>query len=314
MSFDLWSRQEGHLRPPARAVFATDGSKDFPASFRTRVLRWSIDSFGSQQDWTPLGDVVNDVRLSMELLHKNLVSAYGRDPLVALPTANRPADWRHPERQVPIHLHVCPDYEVLDYVDGAFQVAAYVCSQSYGAPLPRVVADMSEEINAILQQEGVGYRRVEGRLVRVDDEIIESEAVEPALRALSTGCFGGAAREFDDALAAYRRGAWRDTLTHANAAFESVMKIVTGRAHGQAGELIGELRKQKLLPGYVGGGVDGLVKLLHALPAARGQQSSAHGRGDGIDKADQHLARLALTMSAAFICFLAETAPAVADE
>ncbi len=87
------------------------------------------------------------------------------------------------------------------------------------------------------------------------------------------------------------------------------MKVLTGRPHGQAGDLISELRKKKMLPGYVGGGAEGLVKLLHALPAARGQQSSAHGRGAGVDEADEHLARLALTMSAAFICFLAETVP-----
>ncbi len=147
------------------------------------MLRWSIDSFGALQDWAPMGDVVNDARLSMELLHKSLVSAYGRDPLVAV-SHGRPADWRQPERQVPMHLQVCPDFEVLDYIHGTFQIAAYVCSQGFGSPVTSVEEHMGKEINAVLEQEGVGYRRVDGRLVRVDEELVEREAVEASATCL----------------------------------------------------------------------------------------------------------------------------------
>lgn len=84
------------------------------------------------------------------------------------------------------------------------------------------------------------------------------------------------------------------------------MKVATGMQHAQAGELIRKLRDNGTLPNYLGGGADALSKLLHLVPAARGQQSSAHGLGERALEADERLARLALTTSAAFIVFVAD--------
>jgi hypothetical protein len=127
----------------------------------------------------------------------------------------------------------------------------------------------------------------------------------PALAALASGRFGAADDEFRAALDAFGRGDWRDTLTHANAAFESVLKIVTG-SKGEAGKLISAARDTGAIPPYMANGADHLAALMHSLPAARGQQGSAHGMGDREIEADERLARLAITIAAGFIVFLAD--------
>ncbi len=45
---------------------------------------------------------------------------------------------------------------------------------------------------------------------------------------------------------------------------------------------------------------------MHAVPAARGQEGSAHGLGDREAGADERLARLVIAITAALITFLAD--------
>ena len=46
---------------------------------------------------------------------------------------------------------------------------------------------------------------------------------------------------------------------------------------------------------------------MHGIPAIRGQEGSSHGRGDRPTAANERLAQLVLTMTAAVITFLATT-------
>jgi hypothetical protein len=45
---------------------------------------------------------------------------------------------------------------------------------------------------------------------------------------------------------------------------------------------------------------------MHGIPAIRGQEGSSHGLGDRTGLADERLARLVLTMTAAVVVFLAD--------
>lgn len=274
MGIELWSRKEGIVRPPGQLVHAEPGSSVFPETFRTRVFRWSTEAMKHLQHGAPMGEVVNDARLTMEHLYEELCSAYGREILVGYTDAAHRADLRSAERQLPDHLGLCPDIEVIDYIDAVFQVSASIVEQSGAADPLEEPRRLGAGINRIFEEEGVGYRWTDGRLVRFDGQIVHTEAMLPALAVLSTGRFGAAQSEFEEAVADFGRGAYRDTLTNANAAFESVLQVLTGKK-GTAGDLIMEARRQGLIPKYLGTSVENFEKLMHGLPAARGQQSSS---------------------------------------
>jgi hypothetical protein len=298
MGITLWSRKEGLVRPPAEPLHAQPGSSDFPRTFRTRVAHWMNAAFQRISWGNDFGDVSNDPEHSVRKLFSDLCAAYGRLMLAPSRVASRPL------AQVMYHVLHCPDTEVMDVVDAVFQESAYFTETGGGAETYDEQQRLTDEINTIFREEGVGYRRVGDRLVRFDTELTHHEAIVPALQVLATGRYGEARAEFDDAVAAFGRGRWRDVLTHANAAFESVLKIVTGEK-GDAGDLIKAAKNTTgLIPNYLGGSVDSFAGLMHGLPAARGQQGSAHGLADSPVQADEHLARLMLTVAASLIVFL----------
>jgi hypothetical protein len=305
VGIELWSRREGIVRPPAGLLHAEPGSQGFPETFRTRVFRWSMEAMAQLQHGAPMGEVVNDAEESMEFLFRELCSAYGRNLLVPFADAHRRAVLRLAPQQLSAHLAHCPDLEVMDYIDAVFQQSGRIIERAGGADPLEEPHRLGASINKIFEEEGVGYRWTEGRLVRFDGEIVHSEAIVPALAALATGRFGAAQGEFEEAAADFGRGAWRDTITNANAALESVLKIATGK-EGSAGHLIGEARRQGLIPNYLGASAENLARLMHGVHATRSQQGSSHGLGNRAVEADERLGRLVLTMAAALITFLAD--------
>jgi hypothetical protein len=164
---------------------------------------------------------------------------------------------------------------------------------------------ITNRFNEICEEEGIGYRWSEGELVRFDSSATHELAVEPAMVLLADPRYSNADAEFRRALECYRSGDWRDAITNANAAFESVLKLATGRPNDTAGSLITEARRQGLIPAYTEGAAEGLGKLMNLVPAVRGQQGSSHGLGDREAEADEALAQLVVSAAAAFIVFVA---------
>lgn len=293
------------MRPPSEMLYAEPESRAFPRTFRTRVFRWSVDALKQLQHGTPMGDVVNDVDATSEYLFEQLCSAYGREPLALRPGPVGTSYDLLFGRQLEAHVAYCPDLEVMDYIDSVFHLSALLIRESGAADPIEEPKRLGAEINLIFQEEGVGYRWTDGRLVRFDGEVTHTEAMVPALSALASGRFGHAETEFEKAVADFGRGAYRDALTNANAALESVLQVLTGR-RGTAGALIKEAGQQGLLPKPLGASVDNIEKLMHGIPAIRAQEGSAHGLADRPALADERLARLVLTMTAAVIAFLAD--------
>jgi hypothetical protein len=289
MPIELWSRKEGLLRPPPELLHAVEGSTNFPVGFRTRVTYWMCDAF----------DQFARSRTTTKALYDDLCREYGRSQLFDAGWANTAS------LQLENHIRFCPDTEVLDLIDAVFQESAYFIRYECRSDLSHTEpARLAQEINRVFSEEGVGYRRVGGRLLRYDGEVTHQEAIVPALQALANGDYGAAEDEFGEAVSDFSRGRWRSSLTHANASFESVLKVLTGESKGTAGDLIKIARKKGLIPGYLGASSETLATLMHGLPAARGQQGSAHGMGPKPVEADERLARLVLVMAAAFIVFL----------
>jgi hypothetical protein len=299
--FELWSRREGHIRPPDEPLHAEPGSRNFPQTFRVKVWNWGADAMNALEWHTSMGEAVNPFEDSVAALYGVLVQEYGREKLYT-PPGPASLSGMTPSRQLSGHLKVCPDIEVMDFIDLIFQVSPAIDRGRHDGE------SLATGINKIFRDEGVGYEVVDEQVVRTDGDITHGEAVVPAIRALASGRFGAAEEEFAKAVGYFATGDYRNTVIYANASFESVLKAVTG-TNGVAGDLIREARKQGLLPGHVGGtAVEGLEKVFHAIPAVR-NQDGGHGLGLDGAGADERVARFVLTTTAGAIVLLA-SAPA----
>ncbi len=91
----------------------------------------------------------------------------------------------------------------------------------------RYTADKAiNELNERFRRAGVGYQFENGKIFRVDSELIHSEVVRPALRYLQEEGFEGPREEFMLAHEHYRAGRRKEAITNANNAFESMLKTI----------------------------------------------------------------------------------------
>ena len=82
------------------------------------------------------------------------------------------------------------------------------------------------EINERFEQHAVGYQFENGRIIRVDSKFAHAEIMKPALQLLIAPMFAKANEEFLGAHKHYRAGAFKDCVTAANRAFESMLKAI----------------------------------------------------------------------------------------
>ena len=173
-------------------------------------------------------------------------------------------------------------------------------------------AEAIGELNERFRRAGVGYRFEDGKIIRVDSELIHSEVVQPALRYLHQQGFEGPREEFMKAHAHYRAGEMKDAITNANNAFESTLKAICDRRQwkyqrgARASDLLKVIRKNGLLPSYLDTSFNQLVSTLKSgLPRVRGEEGG-HGQGATPRKTPDYVAAYALHLAAANILFLAE--------
>ncbi len=169
-----------------------------------------------------------------------------------------------------------------------------------------------EELNARFRRAGVGYQFEEGRIFRVDSELIHSEVVRQALRFLNEPGFEGPRDEFLRAHGHYRSGEIEGAVTDANNAFESTLKVVCEQRGwpyppgARASDLLKIVRNKGLLPDYLDNSFDQLVATLKSgLPKVRGEKG-AHGQGAKPQRAPDYVGAYALHLAAANILFIVE--------
>ena len=173
-------------------------------------------------------------------------------------------------------------------------------------------SDAIQELNERFRRAGVGYRFENGKIFRIDSELIHSKVVKPALQYLHTPGFEGPCEEFLSAYAHYRTGQMKDAITDANNAFESTLKTICGQRGwnfsqgSRSSDLLKIVRDKGLLPNYLDNSFDQLLATLKSgLPKVRNEES-AHGQGATPRETPDYVAAYALHLSAAKILFLIE--------
>lgn len=170
-----------------------------------------------------------------------------------------------------------------------------------------------EELNARFKEHGVGYSFSDGRLIRVDSELVHTEVVKPALIVLRQRGFSSAQSEFLAAHEHYRHGKNTEALIECYKAFESAMKIICKKRNWSvdtskgAADLVKVCLDRGLIPPYWQSHFSGLRNILEsAIPTPRNKQAG-HGAGtQPIEPVPDELASYVLHMTAATILFLTE--------
>ena len=144
-------------------------------------------------------------------------------------------------------------------------------------------------------------------IVKVEEDVVYREAVEPALTILGVDRYGAANSEFRNALEHYRNGKFRESLTDCASALESVLKVICsekGWPYQQA-DTLGELL-DNAVPRL---GLEPVFKEnFKILASIRNRFSSSHGGGTSAREPERSLAQYMITTTAATIVLIVASA------
>lgn len=160
------------------------------------------------------------------------------------------------------------------------------------------------KVNEILDSHECPWRISDGEFFKLDADFMGARLAARAHDALAANHFAGAADEYAKARRDLAEGETKDAILHAGKSFESVLKVLTENAHGNADRLIKEFVAKGFLDDLpedmrVGFG----EQVLKTLPTLR-NKLAGHGQGAEIVTVDAAYGELAVQLAAAFHNFL----------
>lgn len=170
-------------------------------------------------------------------------------------------------------------------------------------------------LNQRFIENGIGYQFESNEIIRVDSQLIHSEAVKPILFYLNnTAEYEGARAEFLSAHRHYREGYYKESLNDCLKSFESLMKAIhdkKGWKYNQgdtASKLINSCLENNLIPVYLQSQFTSLKTMLETgIPTIR-NRNSGHGQGSEIKEVEENLVSYMLHLTATNLLFIARCA------
>ncbi|WP_340392844.1 hypothetical protein [Paenibacillus sp. FSL E2-0190] len=306
MIFDLFSKRG---KKPDKEIFIYD---DLPKNFRIQVIHIWSDAIGKWYYETDyLGKVYTSPSNNIWLqIHKQLCKEYGIFSLSEMGD--------NPFAKCQYFIQNTTTEQVLDIIEMSFLwidkvISSWEQSTLQKAKITQRAEDAIEELNQRFREHAIGYQYIEGRIVRVDSEYIYTEAVQPAITMLSEEGFEGASQEFMSAHEHFRKKRYKEAVSDALKAFESVMKTICKRKGWEVREnatakpLINTLFQNGLLSTSLQTQFSSLRDTLESgLPTIR-NKNSGHGQGENVVHLPPHLVAYALHLAATNILFLIES-------
>jgi AbiJ N-terminal domain 4 len=177
----------------------------------------------------------------------------------------------------------------------------------------KLAATSIEKINRRFEQHGVGYQFENGAIVRIDSKLVHAELIKPALYLLARSDFAKANKEFMTSHRHYRAAEYKDSVTAANRAFESILKAICDLEGWQydkgdrASELTTKVSANGLFTHQFDKGLSTYVAMLKTgLPNVR-NEAGGHGEGLAAKAVTAHIARFAINLTASNILFLGDS-------
>lgn len=200
-------------------------------------------------------------------------------------------------------------YKSIDIIEYLTRGIIHLNKYYYGLN-PIVIENFISELNHRFKQHNVGYRFESGQIIRIDNEIIHSEAVKPSLSLLRDPIFKNANDEFLVAHEHLRYKRYKECIADCCKALESTLKIICQingwdiKPKDGASRLIDKCLKNGLLPSYLETQFTSLKSVLESgIPTIRNNTSS-HGQGSETIEVPEYLAQYALNLTASAIVFL----------
>jgi hypothetical protein len=188
-----------------------------------------------------------------------------------------------------------------------------VLFRSYNADYNSTADDAIEELNVRFKESALGYQYIDGEIIRIDSELLHSEAVKPALYLLNSKWYKGPHDEFISAYSHYRHGKNKEALNDCLKSFESTMKAICEKRKWEYGRndtakaLIDICFQKGLVPAFWQTQLSALRSLLESsIPTGR-NKLSGHGQGASPSVVPNHIAAYMLHMTASTMVFLVKS-------
>lgn len=298
---DLYSKRQKRSRGEVSDVYAYDS---FPNPFRVQLTYMIQELLGDMDDYCrgyqPRGAYTDIVKV--------LRKEYGQQSLTRVHQGDSYSELHNFLLQEP-DVEKCLDAIELCYFlgDSLARSPAYINRQDPS----KHVDECLEELNDRFKEAGLGYELIDGKVVRIDSQLLHSEIVKPAIGFLNVEGFEGARDEFMGAYEHYRHGNHEEALVDALKAFESTMKIILGAnqktygAGDTASKLILACRDAGLMPAYNESQLSSLVNVLTSgIPTLR-NKNGGHGQGQTVRTVEPEIVAYGLHLTASAIVMLA---------
>lgn len=208
-------------------------------------------------------------------------------------------NWLLNEREIPTFL---------DGVELAFRAIKDYVGEYESHKTQRYV----DEMNARMQEAGIGYEFQSDNIIQIDKQIIHNDVVLPALKLLHEPKFAGANDEYLGAHQFFRSGDYESCIIECCKAYESVLKVIGTKRNwaislnDPASKLLAAAYSSGFIPQYMQTQFGALRAILESgVPTIRNRMAG-HGSGGQVRRVDRHLAAYQLHQTAAAIVFLVE--------
>ncbi|WP_058542085.1 STM4504/CBY_0614 family protein [Pseudomonas fluorescens] len=298
---DLYSKRQRRLRGEVSDVYTYDS---FPSTFRVQLTYIIQELLGDMDDYhrsyrprEVYEDIVKVLR--REYGQRSLCKIYHQDYFSEL------HDFLLQEPDV----EKCLDAIELSCVlgDSMARSPDYMGLHNSDERVDECLAELNERF----KEAALGYELIDGKILRVDAQLLHSEVVKPAIGFLNAEEFEGARDEFLGAYEHYRHGNHEEALVDALKAFESTMKVIltaNGKPYGAgdtASKLILACRDAELMPAYNEAQLQALVNVLTSgIPTLR-NKNGGHGQGEAVRTVAPEIVAYGLHLTAAAVVMLA---------
>jgi hypothetical protein len=299
---DIFSKRQKRLRGDVVDVFQYD---EIPDRMRVQTVQICHEIIGNSS---------SDYRV--EEAYRILVEALRREyGVFRLPPSTRYDGFE--DEFCNFLLSTGSTEECLDAIELAFRFIDRIVRKDdhplHGYGRGAELADGAiDELNVRFKENGVGYQFVEdGEIVRVDSQLLHTEAVKPALTLLNTREYQGPHEEFINAYDHYKHGKNKEALNDCLKAFESTMKAICdkrGWAYDPktttAKPLIDIMFTNGLVPSFWQTQLGSLRSLLESSVPTGRNKLAGHGQGSTPIEVPDEITAYMLHMTASTLVFL----------
>lgn len=301
-TFDLFSKRQKRLRGDVPDVYTYDG---IPNPLRVQIVHVWTDTLGNGSQWYE-----GQVRHAYEFIVNTLCREYG---VFKLPGAEDYGNRDYINELANFFLQVKSVEKALDAIELSFRVIDR-STREWSYLSRRNASEIADgaisELNDRFKEHGIGFQFIGGEIIRVDSELIHSEAVKPALRLLNSKNYSGAQQEFLSAYEHYRHKKNKEALNDCLKSFESTMKAICDKRKWQyqsnatAKALIQVCFDNELVPSFWQQQLSSLRSMLESsIPTGR-NKLSGHGQGSNPVVVPDYLTAYMLHMTASTLVFL----------